>query len=250
MIRAVAFDAYGTLFRTETAPNYWYAREIIERQGLDADADALEQAIRDAWPLAVTAGMASLSSDQPLDPAVELDRQLNGPVPEWRSAWDIWQRQYAAAFRHQGVAGDSDDAANYLREVLARLEVYPDADATLIRLDASGLLLGLLSNADEDFLQRALSRARLGFSVIQSSESLRVYKPHRGAFLGLCSRLGCEPHEVLYAGDSATADVMGARNAGLHTVWVQREWSVWPEGLRPADLHVTTLSEIADALGL
>jgi FMN phosphatase YigB (HAD superfamily) len=99
---------------------------------------------------------------------------------------------------------------------------FAEAHESVERLDALGLTLGLLSNADEDFLQRALSRARLRFSMIQSSESLRAYKPHRAVFLAACERLGTAPNETLYVGDSPIADVGGAHNAGLRTVWVRR----------------------------
>ena len=58
--------------------------------------------------------------------------------------------------------------------------------------------------------------------MIQSSESLRAYKPHRAVFLAACERLGVAPNETLYVGDSAIADVGGAHNAGLRTVWVRR----------------------------
>ena len=53
---------------------------------------------------------------------------------------------------------------------------------TIEALAGRGYLLALLSNADEDFLQSAVSCNRLRFSVIQSSESLRVYKQHRASF--------------------------------------------------------------------
>ena len=247
-IRAVAFDAYGTLFQNETPPDYWYARELLERQSLQADHGALERSIREAWRSASPSGLARLAGTS-TEPVTNLELQLNGPLPEWRSAWEIWRRQYEIAFAEHGIAGDADDAANYLRDVLARLTAYPDAHDTLNRLDTAGHLLGLLSNADDDFLHRALSRTQLRFSVIQSSESLRIYKPHRAAFLALCAGLGCEPQQVLYAGDSPTSDVLGARNAGLRTAWVRREWSTYPNDLPPPDLEVTSLIEVAGALG-
>ena len=75
-----------------------------------------------------------------------------------------------------------------IREALSVAAAYPEAHETIDGLAQRGLLMALLSNADEDFLQSALSRARLRFSIIQSSESLRAYKPHRAIFLALCER--------------------------------------------------------------
>ena len=143
---------------------------------------------------------------------------LNGPVPPWHSQWEIWRRQYEAAFRAGGLEGDSTRAADDVRAALSLAAPYDDAHPAVEELAGAGFTIGLLSNADEDFLQRALSRARLRFSVIQSSESLRIYKPHRAVFLAACERLGCAPAETLYVGDSPIADVGGAHNAGLRTV--------------------------------
>jgi 2-haloalkanoic acid dehalogenase type II len=229
VLKAVAFDGYGTLFEFETAAEHWYGRELLEQWGLEADHEAFEQSVREAW-----------SNQQAL---------MDGTSEAWVSTWELWRRAYAAALEEHGLDADPRAAADFLRDVLSRLAAYPDARETIERLSAHGLLVGLLSNADEDFLQRCVSRARLRFSVIQSSESLRVYKPHVRAFQELCHRLGCEPREVLYAGDWPASDVAGAVNAGLRTAWVNRDGSEYPADQPPPDIEASSLSAIADAVG-
>ena len=239
-IRAVAFDAYGTLFEFETAAEHWYGRELLEQWGLNADHEAFERSVREAWnkvvPWAEGAGSGGAS---------DLDAAPAGWIP----TWEIWRRQYALALDEHGLDADPRDAADHLRSVLSRLDAYPDARTTVERLAGRRLLVGLLSNADEDFLQRCISRARLRFSVIQSSESLRVYKPHQAAFRGLCERFRCNPREVLYVGDSPATDVAGAANAGLRTAWVRRDDSEYPADQPPPDIEASDLSAIADAVG-
>lgn len=161
----------------------------------------------------------------------------------------MWREQYESALGEHGIAGDPAEAADYLRDFLGDLDAYADAHTSVERLASKGYVLGVLSNADEDFLQRSLSRSRLRFSVIQSSESLRVYKPHRAAFLALCRRLGHEPDEVLYVGDSTTSDVAAARNAGLRTAWFRPAGATFPPDLPLPDIEVSSLTEVADALG-
>ena len=175
---------------------------------------------------------------------------LGGPAPEWISTWEIWRRQFELLFDDQRIDGDPAAGANRFREVLSVAPAYEDAHETVDALDAAGLRLGLLSNADEDFLQSAVSHNRLRFSVIQSSESLRVYKPNRAAFDELCQRLGCEPSTVLYVGDSPQADVSGAGYAGLRIAWVRRneEVELGEDHPRP-DLEVGSLAAVAEALG-
>ena len=125
----------------------------------------------------------------------KLDRRemFAGPPPDFITTWEIWRRQFTGLFEDRELDGDPTLGANLFREVLSHAPAYPDAHDVVDALDAAGYRLGLLSNADEDFLQSAVSHNRLRFSVIQSSESLRVYKPNRAAFLELCHRLACEP---------------------------------------------------------
>jgi 2-haloalkanoic acid dehalogenase type II len=216
-IKGVLFDAYGTLFEYGN-PQFRVATAfILAEQGLETDFDAFHTSWVAAYSPSGVWGAEGASRQNPYR-----DHVLNGPLPPWHSQWEIWRRQFASALQQYGLNGDPDRAADELRHRLGEADPYSDAHDTVELLAGAGLTVGLLSNADDDFLQRALSCARLRFSVIQSSESLRVYKPHCAAFLAACDRLQCEPNETLYVGDSPIADVGGAHNAGLRTAWIRR----------------------------
>lgn len=216
-IRGVLFDAYGTLFEYGTPQFRVATGTILAQQGIETDFEAFYRSWVEAYSPSGVWGDESPNRELPYR-----EHSLNGPLPAWHSQWEIWRRQFASALEQHGLEGDPDRAADVLRHELGEAAPFEEAHETVELLDAHGLTLGLLSNADEDFLQTALSRARLRFSVIQSSESLRAYKPHRAVFLAACERLGCAPNETLYVGDSPIADVGGAHNAGLRTVWVRR----------------------------
>lgn len=224
-IRGVLFDAYGTLFEFGTPQFRAATGAILAEQRIETDFEAFYQSWVEAYSPSGVWGEQSPNRAQPYR-----DHSLNGPLPTWHSQWEIWRRQFASALATHGLEGDPDRAADTLRHQLGEADPFEEAHDLVERLDERGLTLGLLSNADEDFLQRALSRARLRFSVIQTSESLRAYKPHRAVFLAACERLGTEPNETLYVGDSPIADVGGAHNAGLRTVWVRRVRDVEPSG--------------------
>jgi len=242
-IRAVAFDGYGTLFNFANRDFHAAVSTILAEQQIETDYDAFFETWVSSYGKAGVWADQRRGADRP-DP----DLVLNGPLPGWHSTWEIWRRQFGVAFEHYGVQGDGAAAADYLRHLLSRVDPYPDAHDTIEALAKQGYLLGLLSNADEDFLQSALSRARLRFSIIQSSESLRAYKPHRAIFEALCLRASCEPHEVLYVGDSANADVGGAQNAGMRTAWVRRDDRALPERVRPPDIVIEQLAELVPIL--
>ncbi|MDA0256142.1 MAG: HAD-IA family hydrolase [Chloroflexi bacterium] len=245
-IRAVAFDAYGTLFRFSDHEHRLAAAEMLAEQGLEADLDAFAESLKKSFQ-----HVSPWGDHKREDGSLDRDYMLAGPVPGWISTWEIWRRQFAHTFEEYALAGDATAAANRLRGVLSESEPYPDAHDAIEAIAATGLLVGLLSNADEDFLQSAISRARLRFSVIQSSESLRAYKPNRAVFQAMCNRLHCAPAEVLYVGDSPQADVHGAQHAGLRTAWVRRSESTeYPDDIPRADIEVGSLLEVAAALGI
>lgn len=55
------------------------------------------------------------------------------------------------------------------------------------------------------------------FDFSLSSEDLGHFKPSRTPFDVLSERLGVPENDILYVGDSYRKDVLGARNAGMHT---------------------------------
>jgi N-acylneuraminate-9-phosphatase len=45
-------------------------------------------------------------------------------------------------------------------------------------------------------------------------------KPHLSIFEKACRLADCKPHEAAHFGDSLEADIKGAANAGVHSVWI------------------------------
>jgi len=245
-IRAVAFDGYGTLFDYGMPHFRVDVAAELAAQGVEVDLDEFFQ----TWQRSYRKGDVWDQSDRTEQGIAgwPTERSLNGPLPGWHSQWEIWRRQFQAALDHHELDADAAAAADRFRTALSAADAYPEAHEAIEGLAARGMLLGLLSNADEDFLQGALSRARLRFSVIQSSESLRAYKPHRAIFQALAHRFGMEPDEILYVGDSPFADVAGAANAGLRTAWIRREETSFPEHLAPPDVTLMQLTDLLEIL--
>jgi FMN phosphatase YigB (HAD superfamily) len=59
--------------------------------------------------------------------------------------------------------------------------------------------------------------------------------------------LGLAAHEVLHVGDSLTADVAGARAAGIRTAWINRHGHAAPHDL-PIGYEITNLGELLAAI--
>jgi 2-haloalkanoic acid dehalogenase type II len=110
--------------------------------------------------------------------------------------------------------------------------------------------LGILSNADDDFLSACLEKngLHLEFEIVVTSEGAGVYKPQQGIFHSFVEAVGLERHEVLYVGDSQSADVLGAKNAGMPVAWLNRDGSSLREGVPQPDHEIASLSDLLDLL--
>lgn len=125
-----------------------------------------------------------------------------------------------------------------------RVDFYPDALEGLHRL-AGRLPLAALTNGNADLAVIGIA------SLFRFQLGAREYgapKPDAGFFHEACRRLGFAPHEVLHVGDHPQMDVAGATHAGLRSCWIDRGDHAWPDTLPPADIHITTLTALADWL--
>jgi putative hydrolase of the HAD superfamily len=125
-----------------------------------------------------------------------------------------------------------------------RVDFYPDAEAGLQRL-AARLPVAALTNGNADL--GACGIAPL-FVFGLSAREYGAAKPDAGLFHEACKHLGLPPQDVLHVGDDPRTDIAGAAAAGLQTCWIDRGDHAWPAEIAPADMRVTTLTELADVL--
>ena len=197
-----------------------------------------------------------------LTPTVDLDRAhyegaLSFPMAEefeWAPAWKSYLDGYITAcgvaddFRedvHLHLDSEFADAALWLREL-------PGSRAGLQALAATGVRLGIVSNADGLIGQRLAELEILqvgpgpGVAVecVIDSGNVGVMKPDPRIFHIALEAMGLEPEAAWYVGDMAGIDVVGARRAGL------RPFLMDPLGLHvDADYDsVTSLATLAQAI--
>ena len=69
-------------------------------------------------------------------------------------------------------------------------------------------------------------------------------KPDARIFSAMRHLAGVSAAEVLHVGDDPLADVVGATQAGMQAVWLNREARRWPGELAPPARTISTLAEI------
>lgn len=245
-IRAIAFDCYGTLIDFTDMAFIQTYDDICRRQSLGCDGKALWDKWMDIWRRQAAQGRAR---ENPRNWSLG-NSTLSGPVLAFRPYSEEWPEHFDTCFRELGVRGDPVAAYEHVRVGLAEASAYGETFSVLAALK-SRYRLGILSNADDDFLAACLQKNGLHteFEIIVTSESAGVYKPHEDIFHTFCEAAGVARHEVLYVGDSQSADVLGAKNAGMPMAWVNRDGSSLHEGVPRPDHEIASLADLLDLLG-
>lgn len=83
------------------------------------------------------------------------------------------------------------------------------------------------------------------FAEVIESAVVGIRKPDPQIFLLGVDALGMKPEEVTVVGDSLEKDIIPAKRAGCHTVWLKGEgWTNAQDGKNQADRVIMTLDEL------
>jgi len=235
-IEAVVFDCYGTLLDFDDAGFEQAYGQICAEQGLPISGKTMYDKWMDVWRRAEPSEAVARVRENEPGPLSEAEhslaprrsrsfgvrtRSLEGPPPPFRHYRDEWPEHFEICFQELGVKADAAAASKRLRVLLSEAAAYPEAAAVLNELSRR-LPIAAMSNADNDFLLPALQRNALTFPVVITSEDVVAYKPHIAIFNAVSDALNLPHTSILYVGDSRTADVIGAKHAGMHSAWVNR----------------------------
>lgn len=111
-------------------------------------------------------------------------------------------------------------------------------------LTRAGLPVCIVSNIDRDDLQAALDHHGLAVTAVVTSQDVRSYKPRPEIFDRALALLGLPAGRVLHAGDSWTADVLGAAALGIRTAWIRRRRPLPPARSLVAPLVIDELADL------
>jgi len=135
----------------------------------------------------------------------------------------------------------------YYKPVRDQITMVPGADEILNNLKNAGLTIGLVSNSifPEKFHIHEMEHFGLhkyfDFTIFSSSVGIR--KPGKRIFEIALEKAKVEASEAIFIGDRFDADITGAKNAGIVSVWKYKEGRENPEGIEP-DYSIVNLDEI------
>ena len=209
MIKAVFFDLYHTLI------HYYPRREQVlalslDRRGIKAEMSELRRAI--------------IVGDEFF--YQENARNRVGRRTE-TEAHAFWLEYQSVVLKEAGITPNLE----LLEGIVADMQQAPfervlfdDVLPALDLLVGRGFKLGLISNVDQD-ISPLLNKLGLSsyFAVVLTSKDVGVTKPDPRIFHEAVKRVGVETAETMYIGDQYQIDTLGALNAGLKALLLDRE---------------------------
>ena len=148
----------------------------------------------------------------------------------------------------QLIKSPDDDLAShlntlYLKHRFEDIQLFDDVLPTLNALRGH-YMMGLLSNGNT-YPERCGLAGYCQFVVL--AQDYGIQKPDPRLFDIAIERAGCTKHQLLHVGDSFQNDIIGAKQAGVRSVWLnrQREDNETREQL---DFEISSLRELTGAL--
>ncbi|WP_411689486.1 HAD family hydrolase [Acinetobacter pseudolwoffii] len=117
-----------------------------------------------------------------------------------------------------------DELAQFWLSQFGRCAVeMPDVKQVLEQLKSQGYQLAIVSNGGHDTRLNTIRGLGIAdyFEEIISSGLVGFNKPQPEIFQITAQRLGVLPEHCLYIGDHPINDIQGAKNAGMHALWMQ-----------------------------
>jgi putative hydrolase of the HAD superfamily len=225
-IRAIVFDAVGTLIHPSPAPGIAYL-EVGRRHGSSLTKDEVCHRFASAF-------QAQEERDRLVGYSTDEERE----VERWRQIVG-------------SVLDDVRDTESTFAELFAYFaqasawSLDPDAPSLLGHCSRQGYRLAIASNYDYRLHEVVAGFPELVIidPVLASSE-LGWRKPARGFFDAVAGRLGMEHRAILYVGDQLANDYQAALDAGLCALCIDPVGQ--HAGRRPD--RISTLAELINQL--
>jgi 2-haloacid dehalogenase len=197
-IKAVVFDAYGTLY----------------------DIQSVAAVTEEAFP-----GYGEIITQVWRIKQLEYT-WLRSLMRRYQDFSVVTRESLAYTLRLLGLEYDGDIFERIMDKYL-HLDLYPDAEASLAAL--RGRKLAILSNGSPSMLELLVKNSGLDrvLDATISVDAKKIFKPSPDAYGLIESRLGVAPAQVLFV-SSNPWDACGAKAFGLNVAWIER---VTPEAM-------------------
>jgi 2-haloacid dehalogenase len=208
-IKAVAFDAYGTLFDVHSVITL--ADKLFPDRGKELSQIWRTKQLEYTW--------------------------LRTMSKQYVDFWQVTQDGLVFAAKRLGLELTADKREQLMNQYL-KLDPFPENVGALKELKAMGLPLAILSNGSPKMLDAAVKSSGMEgvFNHVLSVDTLKTYKTDPRVYAMGPEAFKMQPGEICFV-SSNSWDAVGATWAGLTTFWVNRAKAPAEElGVTPAKM--------------
>lgn len=208
MIKAVFFDLYQTLITYDPPREELVARTLREL-GIERDPAIFRR---------------------PLVTADEFIYEEIARLPLSQRSQEekvsLYTQHQSIVLKEAGIEADRKLAMSLLgkmQQYSMNLVLFNDVATALDELKRRGLVLGLISNVEQE-MNDTFTRLKLDswLDIIVTSLDAGTGKPQPEIFLEALKRADVAASEALYVGDQYRVDILGARSAGIKGILIDR----------------------------
>ena len=217
-IKAIIFDAYGTLFDVNSA------------------AEKCKDKIGDKWE-----GFANYWRTTQLEYT-----WLRSLMKKHKDFWQITEDSLDKSMKAFQI---NIEMKNELLNLYKVLSPYPEVKETLEKLKEKKYKLAILSNGTPSLLHELVNNNNLKnlFDDIFSIEEVKVYKPSSKVYEIPIKKYNIKNEEVAFL-SANTWDVSGGGNYGFTSIWVNRNNNIFDNLDYKPIKQITGLNQLLDIL--
>lgn len=129
-----------------------------------------------------------------------------------------------------------DIAYTGLKKYFTNIKPFKNVKDAFANLKAAGYKIAVLSDFPPE-QKGEMWGLKPYCEKILSAEKIGALKPSKYTFGILAMQLGLEPQEIMYVGNHAKYDIVGAKNAGMKTAYLEPLWRrIFRAHLKEADV--------------
>ncbi|BCJ85032.1 haloacid dehalogenase type II [Effusibacillus dendaii] len=213
-IKAIVFDAYGTLFDVHTVVEK--CEQYFPTQGKVISQIWRQKQLEYTW--------------------------LRSLMGRYEDFWHVTSDALTFTLKELGLETNDDICTDILKEYLY-LKPYPEVPYALNEL--KNHTLAILSNGSLEMLNDMVQNAGLRevFSNVISVDELKIFKPFMGVYQLAPAKLGIRKEETLFI-SSNSWDATGAKVFGFQVCWINRFNKTFDELNTRPDLIIKSLDEL------
>ncbi|MEK9918953.1 MAG: haloacid dehalogenase type II [Pelagibacteraceae bacterium] len=217
-VKAVIFDAYGTLFDVNSA------------------AEKCKNQIGDKWE-----GFANYWRTTQLEYT-----WLRSLMKRHKDFWKVTEDSLDKSMK---VFNINPNMREELLSLYKKLSTFPEVNETLKQLKNKNLKLAILSNGSPDLLNELVNSNNLTeiFDDLFSIEEVKIYKPDNKVYEIPINKYKIKPEEIVFL-SSNTWDVSGGGNYGYQSIWVNRNNNIFDNLDYKPKYEIKNLKQLLDII--